>query len=294
MSKIKFLVVYHKKAPLIKNDDFLPIHAGRVLNDKDEWLVNNTLSDASGDNISDKNLVYNELTAVYWAWKNLDSDYYGLTHYRRQFVFDETTNKKFFAFVDENEFLTKINYSREKVEELLTKYHFFVPKSAIRKSVYEHYKSAHDIKDLDKTVEIINNDYPEYATACKEYLQGQESYFYNMFLFDKITFYRYCNFIFGVLKKLEERFETKRMYVSERLTGIFIKQLLLENKRALFLPIAYLEGKEKLSNVIESVKKELKLRKQQGKKDIRSFLYAFRPLIIKVLPKFLVSAYRNR
>ena len=95
-------------------------------------------------------------------------------------------------------------------------------------------------------------------------------------------------------KKLEESFETKRMYVSERLTGIFIKQLLLENKRALFLPIAYLESKEKLSNAIDNVKKELKLRKQQGKKDIRSFLYAFRPLIIKVLPKFLVSAYRNR
>jgi hypothetical protein len=47
--------------------------------------------DCDGDNISEKNVNYSELTALYWLWKNRllsdddlsGSEYYGLSHYRR-------------------------------------------------------------------------------------------------------------------------------------------------------------------------------------------------------------------
>ena len=48
------------------------------------------LHDDEGENISDKNPMYCELTAQYWAWKNLDADYYGFCHYRRYFNFSDT------------------------------------------------------------------------------------------------------------------------------------------------------------------------------------------------------------
>lgn len=61
---------------------YLPVHVGRALYPDREFGYQ---SDAEGDNISIKNPYYCELTALYWAWKNLKADYVGLAHYRRHF-----------------------------------------------------------------------------------------------------------------------------------------------------------------------------------------------------------------
>lgn len=46
--------------------------------------------DDQGDSISSANPYLSELTALYWAWKNLDEscDAFGLAHYRRHFKGD--------------------------------------------------------------------------------------------------------------------------------------------------------------------------------------------------------------
>ena len=43
----------------------------------------NIQRDDTGDNIANRNNQYSELTALYWAWKNLNADYIGIVHYRR-------------------------------------------------------------------------------------------------------------------------------------------------------------------------------------------------------------------
>lgn len=68
---IKILVASHKKAEMPEDSMYLPVHVGRVLYPDREFGYQ---SDAEGDNISIKNPYYCELTALYWAWKNLKAD----------------------------------------------------------------------------------------------------------------------------------------------------------------------------------------------------------------------------
>lgn len=83
MKKIKILVAQHKSSNVYSNDVYTPIHVGKALSDEDLC----SLKDNTGDNISNLNPYFCELTAQYWAWKNMpDVEYIGLCHYRRYFM----------------------------------------------------------------------------------------------------------------------------------------------------------------------------------------------------------------
>lgn len=97
--KLKILISYHKPSELFKDEIYTPIHLGRVLamaENKDgkmsetdfKWLCKNMIGDDTGENISHLNHYFNEMTGVFWAWKNYDKlsnpDYIGFASYRRR------------------------------------------------------------------------------------------------------------------------------------------------------------------------------------------------------------------
>ena len=89
MSTIKILLAQHKDAKVYNNDVYTPIQVGKSISNIDLGI----LGDDSGDNISHLNPYFCELTAQYWAWKNIhDVDYIGLCHYRRYFKTEFTNN----------------------------------------------------------------------------------------------------------------------------------------------------------------------------------------------------------
>lgn len=72
---------YTKKYRLPDDDIYIPIQVGAKVIDNNTGYV----KDDTGISISEKNPYFCELTGLYWIWKNIDADYYGLVHYRRYF-----------------------------------------------------------------------------------------------------------------------------------------------------------------------------------------------------------------
>ena len=79
--KIQIIVAAHKAYRMPTDPMYLPLHVGKAGKDLELGFQ----GDNTGENISEKNATYCELTGLYWAWKNLNADYIGLAHYRRHF-----------------------------------------------------------------------------------------------------------------------------------------------------------------------------------------------------------------
>ena len=150
---IKILVASHKKAEMPEDSMYLPVHVGRALYPDREFGYQ---SDAEGDNISIKNPYYCELTALYWAWKNLKADYVGLAHYRRHFSL-KTVHRGGW-----NSVLTG-----KQAEILCRKHDIILPKkrNLYIETVYSHYDHTFFGEQFDRTRGIISRRCPEYLDA---------------------------------------------------------------------------------------------------------------------------------
>lgn len=261
MKNVKLLICYHKPATLFKDEIFTPIHVGRANarkkatpGDKNyQWMLDNMIGDDTGENISDRNGCYNEMTSLYWAWKNYDKlgnpDYIGLMHYRRHFVFREDEKIVYnIENFDEESYLREINYSPEKVYNMLEGCDFITHIGKVI-NVYNHYIENHRQEDLDLAVDIMLEKYPEYKEITKEYFAGDYSNFCNMFIMNKKLFFQYCEWIFDILEEFENRVDVseKRFFISERLTGIFIAKLMADKSlKYKVLPISFIEDPVKI------------------------------------------------
>ncbi len=223
--KTKIIICYHKLFNSFKNEVLLPLHVGKS-NSKIE--LENFECDNTGDNISYKNGSYCELTGLYWLWKNIEADNYGLFHYRR---FLDLKNK-----YRGQVFPSKINildWSQSTLEKLMMEYDVILPhKSKFDLNVYERYKKDHIASDLDVIIDIIKSDYPQYTDAINKSLSSKEEYSCNMFIMRKAVFFEYCEWLFDILQKAEDRVDItgydsyqRRIwgFLSERMLNIFIQ-----------------------------------------------------------------------
>lgn len=213
---IKIIVASHKKYWMPADDIYLPLHVGKEGKADIGFIGDNT-----GDNISNKNANYCELTGLYWAWKNLPAEYIGLCHYRRYFTRSNprSCSKK------KQVILTKAEW-----EELLNEHPIIVPDK--RKYYIEtnrsHYNHSHYAKDLDMTEKIIQEKYPQYSEAFSKVMERTWAHMFNMFVMRRDYFDEYCNWLFDVLQELEKRTDiTDYDAVEARIYG-YISELLLD------------------------------------------------------------------
>lgn len=225
MSKIVIGVACHKESELPDNELYLPIHVGSALASKP---LEGLQRDDEGENISDKNPNYCELTAQYWLWKNVEADYYGLCHYRRYISFaperftNLSSDHRKQVIVESLDDYTKDRYYLEKADEmrqLIERYDVVATEEqdlsrvytphGTKRSVYEHF-AAHDrdlinVEDMDAMLDIVKELYPQYYSDLKEYIGRRFFRGFNCFVMKKDLFFEMCEYEFSVLEELEKR-----------------------------------------------------------------------------------------
>ena len=248
--KIKILVAAHKKFPMPNTDGYMPVLVGAAKNYKPDIKYQR---DDEGDNISFKNPNYNELTAVYWAWKNLENvDAVGLVHYRR-------------LFFDTKPYTLSNVISIKKIEELLTQYDVILPKKRnyYIETNYSHYIHAHHREPLDRTRDVVAQNYPQYLSNFDKAMHRRKAHMFNMFIMRKKVFESYCNFVFGVLSKLENIIDISNYSVQEaRLYG-YISELLMDvwletnGIKYVEMPWGQIGGKNNVKKAIFLIKRKM-------------------------------------
>lgn len=220
--RIKILVACHKADPNIRQDDiYMPIQVGKALHpDLDLGFQ----CDNTGDNISEKNGSYCELTALYWAWKNLkDVDYIGLCHYRR--YFNLNSKNKAVGILSPKDILhfdgLNIKYNLLKENNVIIPCFWSTPHS-IWRDFLSHVLS----EDLYILYKIIEKNYPSYLKSFESYLLGNKRSGFNMFIMSKNNFDKYCDFLFTILSKMEKITKLSDYISYKRLFG-YIGEILL-------------------------------------------------------------------
>jgi len=237
-SVIKIGMACHKLSVIPQNSLYVPIHVGakNAIRRMDSGVY---CYDDEGDNISDKNATYCELTAQYWLWKNVQADYYGLCHYRRFLCFNpndakrnlrgqieayamDPFNIKKFGLEDEAQMREVIEGNDIVVGEEQKVCRLYTPRGN-QSSAYKHW-TAHDrdlikTQDLEKMLLILREVAPEIGADAVEYLNGKEFLGFNCFVMRRKLFNEMCSIEFEVLHRLEQ--EVDLTDYNQQLTRIF-------------------------------------------------------------------------
>ncbi len=214
--EIRIIIVTHKEYEMPTDPMYLPVCVGpQIAKLKEVYQPDNT-----GENISDKNSLYSELTALYWAWKNLDSDYIGLAHYRRYMAKGSCHS------------LREILSEEQALQCLAKKDVLAVRKRWYPETIKNHFINASSpemhpmiLKQMDLLDQTIQDLYPEYLPDFHKVINGHSAHMFNMFVMSKEDLELYCEWLFSVLFEAEKRIRQEKAD-SERMMGCFSEFLL--------------------------------------------------------------------
>ena len=218
-------IFIHKKVDIITPDRYLTLLLGAEQKKNITCYENR---DNEGENISDKNKNYCELTGIYWIWKNISANIVGCCHYRRYF-----TNANYST---DSQFFLKLT----DIERIMKKYDVIVPvPKYYKKSIIESVNIAPNKKDMEEIEKAIRIVSPDYLSSYYEFISGNKTYLYNMCIMKKKYFDSYCEWLFPILFYIEKDYDISKEdayrsrlfgFLSERLLTVWIKRNIASDK----------------------------------------------------------------
>lgn len=183
-------VVTHKPTP---HDGKLPdgykiIHAGREGKEDLGYP-----GDDTGDNISRLNLYINEITALYWFWKNTKHTTLGLAHYRR-----------FFTESDDPKFAYEKILTNDAAQKILKDYDIIVSELYCGGLTQREFIVNDCGKELTNLGENILRKYilqaqPDYLDAFEYVMNSPTFYKCNMFVTRRNVLDAFCKWLFSFI-----------------------------------------------------------------------------------------------
>lgn len=229
--KTRIYVVGHKLFEMPSSDIlYQPLLVGG--NVDEDCIPEGWLSDINGDSISVKNPFYNELTGIYWIWKNTDEDIVGICHYRRYFTTYEGKIKNLLLkkkdiLISEKDIKKKL----EKSDIILHNKTFFKKSNVSQAVAANRDELINQNKIHPLTIRLVNRiikeKYPEYYSSFKKIMNRKYAHLLNMFICKRSVFEAYCEWLFPLMFTIEtEIFSEQKIKHKNRAIGMIAERLL--------------------------------------------------------------------
>jgi hypothetical protein len=262
--------IFHKEYFVPKNKIIFPILVGK---NKDNILLNTNnmiYRDDIGNNISNLNSYFSELTAMYWIWKNFNqnkNDFVGIAHYRRYLILNQKRNilqklkSRSFNYIysddkyrqfKHNEKLHN-NVSENGINRILANKSIILPipnQIIINNNIYtakEQYLLEHIETDWNILEESLKLMYPQYSKTFNEFAIQTYMSIGNMFICKRDIFDAYCNWLFPLLFDIKEKISISKDEYQARVIGFMAERLLniyvyhnFKKEEISYLPIYYI------------------------------------------------------
>lgn len=263
LPKVKILIGYHKPAVLFKSKILVPVQGGRACDkeiSKDgrldpldiRWLHNNTLGDDTGENLSVYNRYINEMTVIYWAWKNYDKlgnpDYIGFMQYAKHLILNPYMEiaRQPWSVVGEayryspQQYLASGNLSDENIYQAIKDGDIVCAQKAdVKPAGASTCKEQLDVFSEGRAEQllailkdVVSKKWPTLMPYVKELEEDSLAYMTNLFIMKKEIFFEYCTFMFAVLKQALDKLDLKDCsavqkrapgFLGEFVTSVFLR-----------------------------------------------------------------------
>lgn len=211
---VQVYVAAHKPYQMPANQTYQPIFVGAAINGQ---APRRYQPDNTGDNISAKNPNYNELTALYWIWKNCHADVKGLVQYRRYLAL--APKQRLDGILTEPE-ITKLLGQRDVI--VPKKRHYYI------ESNYSHYIHAHHQAPLDMVRTVIARDLPDYLADYDQVMRRTSAHMFNMLIMPAAKFDAYAEWLFQILFSVERAVDISNYDAREARVFGYLSELLLD------------------------------------------------------------------
>lgn len=206
--KTKIYTMTHRAFRRPEDEIYIPLHVGRS-----NAAELGYLGDDTGENISEQNPYYGELTGLYWIWKNeTEADVIGVCHYRRYFL---TTD---------GNLMTQKDYENELENCDILVSEINISSTMTNREVYAR---CHNIADMEAVGEALRQLYPEdYPIFCKV-LSENECCYGNLMVASREKFNEYCSWLFPIFEMASRKIDVSGYDLYHKRVYGFCSELLL-------------------------------------------------------------------